>query len=98
MELTIHRITIDLQQPDDGQSPISAEMVRTVLVAELRRALADMAGRSARRANLSAYRLDVSALDLTVDDPSDLTRSARALAQRVAWLAAQAVEGKGGRP
>jgi hypothetical protein len=97
MQVTIDRITIDLQQADGDQSPISTGGVRSVLIAELRRALAEVAARPRRTAAASAYRMDVGALDLDVDDPADLAQIARALAQRIAWLAERAGEGKGGQ-
>ena len=98
MHVTIDRIIFDLQQADDGQSPINADAVRSVLIAEVRRALADSAGRIGRGAGVSAYRLDAAALDVRLDDPADLTQMARGLAQRIVWLVEQAGEGKVGQP
>jgi hypothetical protein len=94
IHLTIDRITVELQQADDGQ-PVIADALHNLLIAEVRRALAEVAAQRARVVGASTYRMDAAALDVRVDDPADLVQMVRALAQRIAWIAAQAVESKG---
>lgn len=94
IHLTIDRIIVNVEQADDAV-PLLADAVRSVLVAELRRALAERAAQLERAAAAPAWRMDAPSLDLRVDDPAELTQMARALAQRIAWMAAEAVDGKG---
>lgn len=96
MNVTIDRIVVHLEQADDS-GPALADALRSVLVAELRRALAERAAQLERAAAAPAWRMESPALDLVVDAPAELVQMARALAQRIAWMTTQAAAGKGGR-